>query len=163
MIVVADTTPLNYLVLIHQADLLPQLFGHVLIPPAVFAELHDPETPHPVRTWIAGPPPWLEVRALPTNPDPMLAYLDCGVREAIALAEQVHADQLLVDESEARREAGRRKLPFMGTLGVLRQAARRGLVDLAATLAGLQATTFYVDPALISYLLEEEAVRKKWK
>jgi len=93
----------------------------------------------------------------------MLAYLDCGEREAIALAEQVHADQLLVDESEARREAGRRKLPFMGTLGVLRQAARRGLVDLAATLAGLQATTFYVDPALISYLLEEEAVRKKWK
>jgi len=44
MIVIADTTPLNYLILIHQADLLPQLFGRVLIPPAVFEELQQPET-----------------------------------------------------------------------------------------------------------------------
>ena len=159
MIVVADTTPLNYLVLIHQADLLPQLFGHVLIPPAVFAELHDPSAPGPdldrrSTTVARGPRSPYQSRSHARLP---------GLRGAIALAEQVHADQLLVDESEARREAGRRKLPFMGTLGVLRQAARRGLVDLAATLAGLQATTFYVDPALISYLLEEEAVRKKWK
>ncbi len=43
MIVVADTTPLNYLVLIEEAHLLPRLFGDVLIPPAVFEELRNPE------------------------------------------------------------------------------------------------------------------------
>ncbi len=52
MIVVADTTPVNYLVLIDAADLLPRLFGQVRIPPAVFAELQDPETPDPVRAWV---------------------------------------------------------------------------------------------------------------
>jgi predicted nucleic acid-binding protein len=39
MIVIADATPLNYLILIDQAELLPRLFDRILIPPAVFAEL----------------------------------------------------------------------------------------------------------------------------
>jgi len=59
MIVIADTTPLNYLVLIDRADLLPQLFGLVLIPPAVFNELKQPETSELVRDWVANPPSWL--------------------------------------------------------------------------------------------------------
>jgi predicted nucleic acid-binding protein len=70
------------------------------------------------------------------------------------------ADQLLLDEVEARREAARRNLPFIGTLGVLREAARRDLLDLRATLAKLQGTTFYVDPALIRSLLEEDDRRR---
>ena len=61
MIVVADTTPLNYLVLISKIGLLPELFGRVLIPAAVFEELSQAETPDAVRHWIANPPPWLEV------------------------------------------------------------------------------------------------------
>jgi predicted nucleic acid-binding protein len=161
MIVIADATPLNYLVLIHQADLLPELFGVVLIPPAVFEELYHPETPDSVRTWIAYPQSWLRVQPLGSNPDHALDYLDSGEREAIALAEEVHADQLLLDDTEARREAERRNLPFIGTLGVLREAARRELVDLPTVLAHLQATTFYVDPELVRSLLEEEADRKK--
>jgi len=56
MIVVADTTPLHYLILIQHDDLLPRLFGRVLIPPAVLAELQHPETPDPVRQWFAQPP-----------------------------------------------------------------------------------------------------------
>jgi len=47
MIVIADTTPLNYLVLIERVDLFPQLFGPALIPPAVLNELQQPETPEP--------------------------------------------------------------------------------------------------------------------
>jgi predicted nucleic acid-binding protein len=56
MIVIADATPLHYLILIHQADLLPQLFDRVLIPPAVFDELQHVETPESVRHWIAHVP-----------------------------------------------------------------------------------------------------------
>ena len=56
MMVIADSTPLNYLILIHQVDLLPQLFDRILIPPAVFEELQHQETPDVVRRWIAGAP-----------------------------------------------------------------------------------------------------------
>jgi predicted nucleic acid-binding protein len=161
MIVIADTTPLNYLVLIDRADLLPQLFGLVLIPPAVFNELKQPETSDRVRDWVARAPSWLQVQSLRSRPDPSLDHLDLGEREAIALAEEVKADQLLIDEADARREAARRNLAFMGTLGVLRIAARLDLIDLPSDLARLQQTTFYVDPELIHSLLEEDAARKK--
>src|SRR5215831_12654676 len=103
MIVIADTTPLNYLVLIQAVDLLPRLFGEVLIPSAVFAELKDAETPAPVRTWLGNMPSWLQVQSLQSSPDPQLDYLDDGEREAIALAEELNADQLLLDESDARK------------------------------------------------------------
>lgn len=161
MIVIADTTPLNYLVLIQQQHLLPQLFGRVLIRPAVLEELQDPEAPGPVRSRLAGAPPWLQVQALHSQPDPALNYLDSGEREAIALAEELKADQILIDEIEARQEAARRKLPFIGTLGVLRRAAQLDLIDLPSTLALLQQTSFYVAPDLIRSLLDEDAVRRK--
>jgi predicted nucleic acid-binding protein len=160
MIVIADTTPLNYLVLIQQADLLPRLFGKVLIPPAVFKELEDPETPECVRIWVTSAPPWLHVQPLRSQPDPTLDYLDDGEREAITVAEELGADQLLLDEADARKEAARRNLPFIGTLGILRRAAQLDQLDLPATLAKLQQTTFYIDPELIRSLLEEDAQRK---
>ena len=160
MIVIADATPLHYLILIHQAELLPRLFDRVLIPPAVFDELQHVETPESVRDWIGHPPGWLRIEPLRSAPDPSLDHLDAGEREAIALAEEIHADQLLLDEVEARREAARRNLPFIGTLGVLREAARRDWLDLRETLTELQGTTFYVDPALIRSLLEEDDRRR---
>ena len=101
MIVIADSTPLNYLILIHQVDLLPQLFDRILIPPAVFEELQHQETPDVVRRWIAGPPSWLQVQALRSVLDPALGFLDPGEREAIALAEELQADQLLLDDADA--------------------------------------------------------------
>jgi predicted nucleic acid-binding protein len=66
-----------------------------------------------------------------------------------------------LDDADARREAARRNLPFIGTLGVLREAARRELVDLRVVLVQLQETSFFVDPALIESLLDEEARRKQ--
>lgn len=50
--VVSNTSPLNYLVLIHQIDLLSALYGRVLIPQSVSEELKAPETPEVVREWI---------------------------------------------------------------------------------------------------------------
>lgn len=160
MIVVADSTPLNYLVLIQADDLLPRLFGRVLIPAAVFTELNDPQAPPPVRKWLANAPSWLQVQALHSSPDPELRYLDAGEREAIALAEELKADMILVDESDARKEAARRKLPFIGTLGILRRAARLDMIDLPPMLARLQQTTFYIDPEIIRSLLDEDAQRR---
>ena len=161
MIVIADSTPLHYLILIHQTDLLPQLFDRILIPPAVFGELQHQDTPEAIRSWIVDPPSWLQIQALRTTPDAGLGHLDAGEREAIALAEELQADQLLLDDADARREATRRNLPFIGTLGLLREAARRELLDLRAVLARLQQTSFYVHPDLIESLLDEDARRKR--
>jgi predicted nucleic acid-binding protein len=157
VIVVADTSPINYLAIIGEADLLKRLYGHVLIPPAVMRELQHPAAPAAVQTWLAESPDWLEVRDLGSPPDPLLEKLDDGEREAIALAMQTHADRLIADENPARAEARKRNIPVIGTLGVLREAALAGFLDLADAIRKLEQTSFYVAPALIKSLLEEAA------
>jgi predicted nucleic acid-binding protein len=80
MIVVSDTTPLNYLILIDSAHVLPALFGRVYAPPAVIWELAHPRSPEPVRRWTDSLPEWLTVQE-PTRIDPSLRlgpFLDNG-------------------------------------------------------------------------------------
>src|SRR5450755_3974020 len=74
MIVVADTGPLNYLVLIEAADVLQPLYTHVVVPETVAGELRSAGAPAAVQAWIAQPPDWLEVRPDPP-PDPALRFL----------------------------------------------------------------------------------------
>ena len=56
MLVVADASPLHYVVLMQQDTLLPTLYERVVIPPAVQGELQRPHTPSVVRQWVAHPP-----------------------------------------------------------------------------------------------------------
>jgi len=84
MIIVADTSPLNYFVLIREIELLPGLFGQVIIPHAVWAELHAPGAPVVVREWADSAPSWLEVRTA-SFIDPAIK-LGLGEAEAICLA-----------------------------------------------------------------------------
>ena len=153
MIVVADTTPLHYLVLLNHAEILQELYGRVIVPRAVAGELEASRTPLAVRQWIAGPPPWLETRAVTVPPDPALEGLDAGEREAIALAETLRADALILDDKPARREAERRQLRVIGTVRVLADAAEAGLLDLPDALQRLQALGFYLDTRLMQLLL----------
>jgi hypothetical protein len=62
MLVVADTSALNYLLIIHQETLLPVLYERVVILPSVYRELLRSETPEVVRQWLAHPPAWLTVQ-----------------------------------------------------------------------------------------------------
>ena len=124
--IVADTTPLNYLVLIDAIDVLPQLYRRVLIPPTVLAELSDTQAPTQVRDWIMQPPPWFEVTPLGRPSDSSLMHLDAGERDAITLAEQVQGSLLLMDEREGAEAARARDLKVIGTLGVLDIAAAHG-------------------------------------
>jgi len=161
MIVIADTTPLNYLVLIDQSHLLPQLYGRVLIPQAVYDELQQERTPAPVRAWVANRPAWLEVRQASVPLDSELEELDRGEREAIALALELQADLLILDDRDARVEASRRNLVVIGTLRVLEDAAQLGLVDLPRALQRLQQTTFRASAYLVRALLDRDAERNK--
>ncbi len=139
MIVVADASPLNYLVLIGDADLLYRLYGRVLIPQAVLLELQYPETPSAVVEWIKRRPAWLEVRQVAIRPEESSEQLDPGELEAIVLAEEYRPDVLLLmDEETGRLEARRRNLPATGTLGVLDDAAVRSLVDFKAAIQRLR-------------------------
>jgi len=96
-------------------------------------------------------------------PDPALAELDPGEREAIALAEALRADALILDEKSGRREAERRKLRVIGTVRVLDDAAEADLVDLPAALKRLQAFGFYLDTKLMQLLLERHSARRQRK
>lgn len=159
MIVVSDTTPLNYLILIDQAHILHELYGAILIPQSVFDEMRRAEAPAEVRAWVADRPDWLEVHPAPAL-DPSLK-LGAGESEAIALALELRADALLLDDRKARLEARKLGLTVAGTLAVLATAARRGLVDLPAALARLQQTTFRAPAALIQSLFSQDRERKE--
>jgi predicted nucleic acid-binding protein len=99
MIVVSDTSPLNYPVLIGHVEVLPRLFVCVVAPPAVISEMLHSGAPTPIRDWAAKTPPWLEVVAptvirhsLPLGP---------GEVEALSLAQELHSDAILIDERKA--------------------------------------------------------------
>ncbi len=155
MIVVADTSPINYLLLIQEIDILPKMYGRVVIPRAVHEELLRPVAPEIVRAWISGAPAWLEIR-IPNNvPDSSLAKLDPGERDAIMLATELRADQLIVDDREGRKQAEERHIPVIGTLGVLEEAATLGLLDLRVAVERLQTTSFYVAPEVLRSLLND--------
>ena len=163
MIVIADTAPINYLVLIGEQNILPTLFGQIIIPKTVLRELLATATPQAVRQWVINPPQWLEIRQMTTAPDTSLSHLDEGEREAIQLAEDLGADLLLVDEKAARREAAKRHLSTSGTLGVLDRAADKGLIDFSQALQGLKQTSFYISAAVEQFFLGRDAQRKAEK
>jgi predicted nucleic acid-binding protein len=151
MIVVADSAPLHYLILLEHVELLRRFYAQVLLPRAVASELSTAAAPAVVREWITGPPSWVEVRSV--APEVMAAItddLDLGERAAIALAETMHADLLLIDEAAGRAEARRRHLRVTGTLGVLRLGAQQRLVNVPELLEKLKKTSFYIDETLLS-------------
>ncbi|MEP6671125.1 MAG: DUF3368 domain-containing protein [Chthoniobacter sp.] len=147
-LIVSDTSPLNYLVLIGAIDLLPQFVSSVLIPPAVAAELADPRTPATVRQWLAHSPPWLHIVA-PLNVDPLL-HLDRGEAEAISLAAERGIRAILIDERRGFRVAKSRGLEPLGILAVLEVSAARGLVDFDEVIGRLRTTTFRFTERLIT-------------
>ncbi len=117
MKVVADTSPIHYLILIDQTDLLAGLFGRVFVPPAVEAELRHPSAPAVVRQTIAERPDWLETVLFKVDPVQVpVVGLHAGERDAILLADFIAAELVLLDERKARRAAvergpqGRRSL-----------------------------------------------------
>ena len=142
IVVVADTSPLNYLIQIQCEHILPAMYTRVFVPTAVVEELDHPRTVSAVRAWLAQVPSWLVVRTVASEADPALARLDPGERQAIQLAKQEHADLLLMDEKLGVRIAREQGLAVTGTLGVLVQATRRGLIDIERALTDIQATDF---------------------
>jgi predicted nucleic acid-binding protein len=159
-VVIADSSPLNYLTLIGSVDVLRRLYGTVVVPQQVIAELIDSAAPDDVRGWALHLPDWIDVRVAVVSDDGMV-HLDPGERAAITLAQSEPDALLLIDEAAGRLEASRRGILNTGTLGVLRAAAFREFLDLPTALARLLETNFRISMELVSSLLAEDAERRR--
>jgi predicted nucleic acid-binding protein len=158
-VVVSDTSPLHYLILCGAESILPNLFRQVVIPPTVFRELQQPNTPPPVRQWAASLPAWVAVQSPKTMN--LALDVDAGELEAICLAQEIHADAVLMDDRAGRNAAIHCGLAVVGTIGLLEQAAARGLIELPQAMERLGQTNARLDPELIRAALERDKARKQ--
>jgi predicted nucleic acid-binding protein len=153
-VVVSDTTPLHYLILLGRDSILHKLFGGVIVPPAVLEELGHPAAPPVVSAWAKSRPAWGKVQSpefIPSRFD----NLDFGERQALALAKEIQADFVLLDDKLARRFAKREALKVKGTLGKVFAAAKVGLLNFRETVETLQQTTMHLEPQLAERIIAE--------
>lgn len=165
MAVVSDTSPLSYLILIGEVEVLSALYGQIVIPPAVEKELRSPDGPDPPRQWIQEAPAWLHVEQPPREtPEGLgvdtewrLRSLDRGERQAIQRAVEAGSELLIIDERDGRRVAKDVGLRITGTLGVLDEAASDGLVDARRVAERLRETSFRASSALYQWLVDRHS------
>ncbi|MBT9315257.1 DUF3368 domain-containing protein [Leptothoe spongobia] len=130
MIVVSDTTPLSELAKVNQLNLLFRVYGTILIPQEVYDEVTTGN--HPAISQVKAVD-WIRIQSV--SQSHRIAELQNTTRlgkgecAAMILAEEYKADQLLIDDLDARRVALSRNLPVVGTIGTLLVAKQRGLID----------------------------------
>ncbi|KJH72250.1 DUF3368 domain-containing protein [Aliterella atlantica] len=155
MIIVSDTSPICYLLLIDCIEVLQVLYKVVIIPQAVADELNALQSPPVVQNWIAQPPEWLQIQPVERLQSLEIGKLDPGEQEAILLAKQLKADLVILDDKAARRIAMNQGLTVIGLLGILKDAAGTGLLELQPTFERLREVGFWVAPSLLKQLLED--------
>ena len=153
-VVVSDTTPLHYLVMVGRESVLQDLYGQVIIPSAVLTELRHASAPVQISNWAIHPPAWITV-ARPSSIPARFEGLDFGEREALALALEMHADLVLLDDKVARRVALREMVRVKGTLGVVADAAHASLLDFAETVKELQHTNMHLHQDIVDEVIRE--------
>jgi predicted nucleic acid-binding protein len=135
------------------------MFTQVIIPPTVFRELRQPNTPQAVCEWALSLPPWASVQA-PETIDLSLS-IDAGELEAICLALEINATALLIDDLAGRTAAIQCGLVVVGTVGLIERAAALGLLNLTKTIDQLRQTNARIHPDLIREALRRDAARKE--
>ena len=153
MIVVSDTSPLLYLFLVDLIELLPQLYGQVIVPEAFMQEMTAFGTPSAFRAWAIKPPSWLAIKPVEIAITANTEGLDVGEQAAISLTKSLKADLLLIDEKLGRRAAIAEDLSIIGVVGILEEAAKKNLIDIQQAIARLQQTNFRISTKLIEALL----------
>jgi predicted nucleic acid-binding protein len=159
VIVVSDTSAITTLAAINHLTLLSLLYGQVIIPEAVYRELVDiaPPVPGTIEVQTVS---WLEVQPV-VNREVVERLqgdvrLDPGESEAIALALELEADLLLIDERRGRAEADRLGIKITGLLGILVEAKQKNLIVAVKPLmdALIATAEFRVSSTLYSLILD---------
>jgi predicted nucleic acid-binding protein len=156
-IVVSDTSPLRALAHLQRLDWLAQLFESVYIPPGVANELEFP--PSPLFSVNCRDYAFLLVRQ-PANVARVAEFrqlLDLGEAEALALAEELGAHHVLMDEAAGRRIAAEAGFRVLGTLGIILEAKSRGwCAEIAPYLDRLEVELrFFIAPELRQTILQQ--------
>jgi predicted nucleic acid-binding protein len=158
MIVVSNTSPLTNLAAVGQFDLLRRLFGQINIPVGVWSELNAYGKRWPGSLEVENAI-WIKQHTVQDQPliTALTRDLDQGEAESIALAIELQADLVLLDEKEARHAAQRLGLIVMGVVGVLLLAhARKDIDQLKPYLDALrQRAGFYLSESLYQTILEQ--------
>jgi predicted nucleic acid-binding protein len=159
VIVVSDTSPLNYLIQIEVIEVVFRLFKAINIPGAVAAELSHRDAPEVTRAWIAKPPGTLHILEPEPVRDGALSRLHPGERAAILLAEQLSADLVILDDRAGRAVAIERSLRVIGTLAVLDEAGANGWLNIPEIVERLRKTGFRAHPSLYDWLIDRHQRR----
>jgi len=157
--VVSDASVLINLARIGELDLLRQLYGAVLIPKAVWREVVVEGAGQPGAGQVEAAS-WIETHSVVNAPlvRALQQDLDAGEAEAIALALEMEADLLLMDERLGRETARHLGLRYVGLIGVLITAKRKGLIDTVKPYLDelREVAGFYVSDALYARVLQDE-------
>jgi hypothetical protein len=153
--VIVNTSPLQYLHQIGQLDLFPKLFGRIIVPQAVAAELAAGR-----RLGVSLPEPetldWIDLR-LPASPVGGLLSWDLGAGESavLSLALEQPGSWVVLDDKLARQAAVHLNLPLLGTAGILLRAKHTGhLRAVRPVLNQLGALGFRLTPATVRNILD---------
>lgn len=129
MIIVSNTSPISNLAKVGQLNLIQQLYGTIVIPTAVYEELLDERAGETVIAAVQSAT-WVEIQ--PVQNQELVSELrnrvNVGEAEAIALAIEVNATRLLIDERLGRQAATEQGLRITGVLGILVAAKHQGLI-----------------------------------
>lgn len=150
MIIIADTSPLNYILQLGLIREFQIIFGELVIPEAVHRELYDSAAPSEVRAWAANLPEWVKVRRARRSDPTLPKNLGAGETEAISLALELKANRLLIDDLPGRRAAEQRSIPVTGTLTIAWQAALISNLDFEVLLNRLRSLGFRASEEVIA-------------
>ena len=158
MIVASNTSPLTNLAAIGQFELLRELFGKIYIAQGVWEELNKGEQRHPGSREVENAP-WVYRHEVSSQTVTSLLRrdLDLGEAETLALALELKADLVLLDEREGRHAAIRLGLRPFGVLGILLRAKQQGKIEeVRFSLDALRRQAgFYLTDSLYRQILEE--------
>jgi uncharacterized protein len=131
LIVVSNTSPISNLAAISQLNLLQKLYGRVIIPPTVYQEIINSGVTDPGALAIQTLD-WIQILSVTnvTLLQTLQIKLDPGEAEAIALAVELQADRLLIDERKGRNEAIQAGICVTGVLGILLASKKQGYIPL---------------------------------
>ena len=153
MILVADASALIALATCDSLSLLEAIFGNVLVPEAVFSEVTTLDKPQSarLRSYLQG-----KVRPVDMQRFVYLdAFADAGETQAMLLYKEVAADYLLIDDKRGRKVAKINQIKTVGSLGVLLQAKRAGLIPCVATLLQqISDSSVFISASLMQTVLE---------
>jgi len=152
--IIVNATPIISLALIDKLELLHLLYGEVLTPPAVQAEVLAGGA-RDIGVAELQKSDWIRVTPLrdPRRAD-LLSDLDRGEAEVLALAQELNANLVIIDERLARRHAKRLGLMLTGTLGVLLKAKENKLApSIAPLIQTLQQNGIRLGNAVIAEVL----------